>query len=44
MGIHKYDPDTSSSQLGIKSQGTQVPRADGHGFRSCIVVCCVFCA
>ena len=28
MGIHKYGLDTSSSQLGIKSLGTQVPRAD----------------
>ena len=44
MGIHKYSPDTSSSQLGIKSLGTRVPRADGHEFRSCIVVCCVFCS
>ena len=44
MGIHKYGPDTSSSQLGIESIGTRVPRADGHGSRSCIVVCCVFCA
>ena len=34
MGIHKYGPDTSSSQLGIKSLGTRVPRADGYGFRS----------
>ena len=42
MGIHKYSPDTSSSQLGIKSLGTRVPRADGHGSRSCIVMCCVF--
>ena len=41
MGIHKYGPDTSSSQLGIKSLRIGVPRADGHGFRSCIVVCCV---
>ena len=38
MGIHKYGLDTSSSQLGIKSLGTRVPRADGHGSRSCIVV------
>ena len=38
MGIHKYGPDTSSSQLGIKSLGTRVPKADGHGSRSCIVV------
>ena len=44
VGIHKYGPDTSSSQLGIKKLGTQVPRVDGHGFRSCIIVCCVFCA
>ena len=44
MGIHKYGPDTSSSQLGIKSLGTRVPRTDGHGSRSCIVVCYVFCA
>ena len=33
MGIHKYGPDTSSSQRGIKSLGTRVPRADGHGSR-----------
>ena len=44
MGIHKYGPNTSSSQLGIKSLGTRVPRANGHGFRSCIVMCYVFCA
>ena len=44
MGIHKYGPDTSSSQLGIKSLGTRVPRANEHGSRSCIVVFCVFCA
>ena len=44
MGIHKYCPNTSSSQLGIKSLGTRVPRDDGHGSRSCIVVCYVFCA
>ena len=44
MGIHKYGPDTSSSQLVIKSLGTRVPRANGYGFRSCIVVFCVFCA
>ena len=44
MGIHKYGPDTSSSQLGIKSLGTRVLRADGHGSRSSIVVCCVFFA
>ena len=44
MGIHKYGPDTSSSQLGIKSLGTLVLRANGNGSRSCIVVCYVFCA
>ena len=44
MGIHKYGPDASLSQLGIKSLGTRVPRADGHGSGSCIVVCCVFYA
>ena len=44
MGIHNYGPNTRSSQLGIKSVGTRVPRTDGHGSRSCIVVCCVFCA
>ena len=44
MGIHKYGPDTSFSQLGIKSLGTQVPRTDGHGSRSWIVVCYMFYA
>ena len=44
MGIHKYGTDTSSSQLGIKSLGTRALRADGHGSRSCIVGCYVFCA
>ena len=34
MGIHKYGPYTSSSQLGIKSLGTRVPRADGYGSSS----------
>ena len=43
MGIHKYGLDTSSSQLGIKSIGTRVSRVYGHGSRSCIVVCCMFC-
>ena len=33
MGIHKYGPNTSSSQLGIKSLGTQVPRAGEFGSR-----------
>ena len=44
MGIQKYGLDASSSQLGIKSLCTRVSRADGHGSKSCIVVCCVFCA
>ena len=44
MSIHKYGTNTSSSRLGIKSLGTRVPRADGHGSRSCIVVCYVFYA
>ena len=44
MGIHKYGLDTSSSHQGIKSLGTRVPKVDGHGSRSCIVVCFVFCA
>ena len=43
MGIHKYGLDTSLSKLSIKSLGIRVPRADEHGSRSCIVVCCVFC-
>ena len=34
MGIHKYGPDTSSSQLGIKCLDTRVPRANRHGSRS----------
>ena len=34
MGIHKYGPDTRSSQLGINSLGTRVPRVDGYGSRS----------
>ena len=41
MGIPKYGPNTRSCQLGIKSLGIRVLRADGHGSRSCIVVCCV---
>ena len=43
MGIHKSGPDTRSSQLGIMSLGLKVLRADWPS-RSCIVVCCVFCA
>ena len=42
MGIHNYGPDTSSSQLGIKSLGTRVPRADEYGSIACIIVFCVF--
>ena len=34
MGIHKYGPDTSLSQLGIKSLGTRVSRADECGSKS----------
>ena len=34
MGIQKYGPNTSSSQLGIKCLGTRVPRVDGYGSRS----------
>ena len=41
MGIHKYSPDTSSSQLSIKSLGTGVPRVDGHGPRHALL--CVAC-
>ena len=44
MDIHNYGLDASLSQLGIKILGTRVPRADGHGSRSCIVVCFKFCA
>ena len=44
MGIHKYGLDASFSKLGIKSLGTRVLRANGHGSRSCIVVCYMFCA
>ena len=44
-GYHKYGLDTSSCQLGIKSLGTRMPRADRYGSRSsdslssCVVVC-----
>ena len=34
MGIHKYGPGTSSSQLCIKSLGSRVSRADRYGYRS----------
>ena len=43
MGIHKYGHDVSSSQLDIKSPGPRALWADGHGSRSCIVVCFVLC-
>ena len=35
MDIHKCGLDTSSSQLGIMSLGTQVLRAEGHESRTC---------
>ena len=41
MGIHKYGPNTSSSQLGIKSLGTQILRTVGHGFDHCMG--CIIC-
>ena len=44
MGINEYGLYTILSKLGIQSLGTRVSRADRHGSRSCIVVCCVFCA
>ena len=44
MGIHKYGPDTSSSQLGIKSLGTRIPRTVRHGLDHCMgcIICFVF--
>ena len=33
MGIHKFGPDTSSSQLGIKNPGIRVPTVDGYESR-----------
>ena len=44
MGIHKYGPDTSSSQLSIKSLGTRVPRLMGMSLDHALlcVVCFVF--
>ena len=44
MFIPKYGPDTSSSQLDIKSLGTQIRRTIGHGlghFMGCFI-CFVF--
>ena len=41
MGIHKYGPDTSSSQLGIKSLRTQILRTVGHGLDHCMG--CIIC-
>ena len=38
MGIHKYGPDTSLSQLGLKSLGTRV-----HECLTCCVICVVIC-
>ena len=37
MGIHKYGPYTSSSQLGIKSLGTRIPKTVGPGL--CYKLC-----
>ena len=44
MGIHKYGPDTSSSQLDIKSLSTRIPRNVGHGLDHCMgcIICFVF--
>ena len=43
MGIHKYGPDASSSQLDIKSLGTRIPRTVGHELYHCMgrIICCV---
>ena len=41
VGIHKYGPDTSSSQLGIKSLGTRVPRNMCMGLDHALL--CVTC-
>ena len=44
MGIHNYDLDTSSSHLGIKSLGTQIPRTVGHRLDHCMgcIICFMF--
>ena len=44
MGIHKYGPGTSSSQLYIKSLDTRIPRTVGHGLDHCMwcIICFVF--
>ena len=44
VGIHKYGPDTSSSQLGTKSLGTRIPKTVGRGLDHCIrcIICFVF--
>ena len=44
MGIHKYGPDTSSSQLDIKSLGTRIPRTIRHGvhYMFCVLTCSMF--
>ena len=36
MGIYKYGSDTCSSQLGIKSLGTRIPRTIRHGLDHCL--------
>ena len=44
VGIYKYGPDTSSSQLDIMSLGTRIPRTVGHGLDHCkgCIICFVF--
>ena len=44
MGIHKYGPDTSSSQLDIKSLGTRIPKTVGHELDHCMgcIICFMF--
>ena len=44
MGIHMYGPNTSSSQLDIKSLDTRIPRTIGHGLDHCMgcIICFVF--
>ena len=40
MGIHKHGHHNNSSQLGIKSLGTRIPRIVGHGldhYMGCII-------
>ena len=40
----KLLPGIEASQLGIRAWGCKYLGLDGQGSRSCIVVCCVFCA